>query len=89
MKTLLEIQAAIENLPRQEFWKLAKWFDQRKEDIWDQEMEEDARPGGPLDKLFEEAMAEVKAGLTVPLEEVLRQKPRKLPRGRQPPRSKS
>ncbi len=72
MKTVTEIQAAIEKLPRQEFWKLAKWFDQRKEDVWDREIEEDSRPGGPLDRLAKQALEEHKSGLTIPLEEVLR-----------------
>ena len=72
MKKLPEIQAAIEKLPRHEFWKLAKWFDQRKEDVWDLEIEEDSRPGGPLDKLAKKALEELQAGLTIPLEEMLR-----------------
>ena len=82
MTTLPEIRAAIKKLPRQEFWKLAKWFDKRKNDVWDKEMEEDARPGGPLDKLFRKAMEEHKAGLTVPLEDVLRGLPMPSGRGR-------
>ena len=49
-----------------------KWIDERQEIVWDEEMDEDARPGGPLDKLFKQAMAEHEAGLTIPLEEVLR-----------------
>ena len=82
---LRQIQTAIDQLPRKEFWKLEKWFIKRKNEVWDQEMEEDARPGGPLDKLFKEALEEHKAGLTIPLEEVLRS-PRKA--GRQTSSSK-
>lgn len=75
MTTLPEIKAAIKKLPRREFWKLAKWFDKRKNDVWDKEIEEDARPGGPLDRLAREALEEHKAGLTVPLEDLLRGAP--------------
>jgi hypothetical protein len=85
VKKLPEIQAAIEKLSRQKFWKLAKWLDQRKEDVWDREIEEDSRPGGPLDKLAEKAMEEHEAGLTVPLEEALR-RTRKPARRPQPSR---
>jgi len=72
MKRLAAIQKAIEELPRKEFWSLVKWLDERQEIVWDEEMEEDARPGGPLDKLFDQALAEHEAGLTIPMEEFLR-----------------
>ena len=72
MNALPEIQAAIEKLPRKEFWKLAKWIDGRKEIVWDAEIDEDFRPGGPLDWLAQEAVEEHKAGLTRPIEELLR-----------------
>ncbi len=48
---------AIEQLPRQEFWKLAEWFDEIKARAWDEQMDADAA-GGKLDFLFEEAEAE-------------------------------
>ena len=66
MKTLPEIQAAIEKLSRQEFWELAKWFDQRRDEVWDQEMDEDAA-AGRLDRLFEQADRDFQAGKTTPL----------------------
>lgn len=72
MSTLLRTKAEIEKLSGKEFWKLATWFDQRREDVWDREIESDARPGGPVDKLARQAMREHAAGLTVPLEKVLR-----------------
>ena len=72
MKRLAAIQKAIEELPRKEFWSLVKWIEERQEIVWDEEMEKDARPGGPLDKLAAEALAEHEAGLTIPMEEFLR-----------------
>jgi hypothetical protein len=80
MNTLSNIKAAINKLPRKEFWKLEKGFNKRKNQVWDQEMEEDARPGGPLDRLFKEAMREHKAGLTIPLDEILHRSPKGLRR---------
>ncbi len=82
MKSVLEIQAAIGKLSRREFWKLVKWLDGKRNEVWDQEMEEDARPGGPLDKLFHEAMEDVRAGRTYPMEEVLRSRLKAPPRPR-------
>jgi hypothetical protein len=72
MKTVPEIEAAIGKLSRKEFWLLAKWFDEKRNEVWDREMEEDARPGGPLDKLLQEAEEDIRAGRTYPMEEVLR-----------------
>ena len=40
LKTLAAIQRAIEELPRKKFWSLVKWVDERKEIVWDEEMEE-------------------------------------------------
>lgn len=72
MTTLATIQKAIEELPRKEFWSLVKWLEERQEIVWDEEMEEDAQPGGPLDTLAAKALAEHEAGLTIPMEEFLR-----------------
>lgn len=67
MSTLAEIEAAIEKLPRCELWQLKAHLDHRCEADWDAQIEEDARPGGPLDKLAQEAIAEFKAGRCTPL----------------------
>lgn len=55
MSTVDEIEKAIERLPRREFWKLTDRLVALREAQWDREMEEDARPGGALDRLAEEA----------------------------------
>jgi hypothetical protein len=57
MSTVVEIESAITNLPKKEFWELATWFDDVKNRAWDEQMEADAA-AGKLDFLFEEASAE-------------------------------
>jgi hypothetical protein len=65
MSTVLEIETAISELPKQEFWKLAEWFDDVRERTWDQQMEADAH-AGKLDFLFAEAEASRQAGQNKP-----------------------
>ncbi len=48
-------------------WRLKAHLDRRCEEDWDAQIEEDARVGGPLDKLAQEAIAEFKAGRCRPL----------------------
>jgi hypothetical protein len=62
MSTVTEIEAAIARLPRQELWRLKEHLDRRCEADWDTQIEEDARSGGPLDRLAQKAMADFKAG---------------------------
>jgi hypothetical protein len=64
MSTVQEIEAAIARLPKDEFWKLTDRLIAMREDAWDREMEEDARPGGPLDRLAGEALREYAEGKT-------------------------
>lgn len=61
MSTVEEIENAISTLPKEEFARLQKWFDEFQAKVWDQEFEEDARMG-KLDKLAEEAKKEFHAG---------------------------
>jgi len=65
MSTVLEIEAAISELPKQEFWKLAEWFDDVRERTWDEQMAADAQ-AGKLDFLFAEAEASRQAGKNKP-----------------------
>ena len=51
MSTLPEIEQAIEQLPPEQFAALADWIVRRREEAWDQEMEEDAK-SGRLDGLY-------------------------------------
>jgi hypothetical protein len=64
MSTVDEIEAAIAKLPRDDFWKLTDRLISLRDEEWDRQMEEDAKPGGPLDRLAEEASREHRAGLT-------------------------
>jgi hypothetical protein len=57
VSTVVEIESAITNLPKKEFWELATWFDDVKNRAWDEQMEADAA-AGKLDFLFEEAAGE-------------------------------
>ena len=67
MSTVKEIEAAIEKLPRRDLWQLKACLDRRCEEDWDAQIEEDARPEGPLDKLAQKAVSEFKAGRCTPL----------------------
>lgn len=67
MSTVQEIEAALDRLPRRELWQLKARLDRRCEEDWDAQIEEDARPGGPLDKLAQKAISESKAGRCTPL----------------------
>jgi hypothetical protein len=66
MSTVQEIKQAIEELPEKDFWELSEWLiNQRREDEWDRQIEQDIR-AGKLDKLAQEAIADLKAGRTRP-----------------------
>lgn len=65
MSTRLEIESAISQLPKQEFWHLAEWFDGVQARNWDEQMKADAE-AGKLDFLFEEAEATRESGLNKP-----------------------
>jgi len=70
MSTVGEIESAIQRLPKEEFWKLAEWFDTLKAEAWDAQIEEDA-VSGRLDALWANAQKEIAAGETVTLDEFL------------------
>ena len=61
MSTVEQIEAAIRQLPREDFFRLHEWMRDRFDDEWDREIEEDAR-SGRLDHLAKEALAEHRAG---------------------------
>ena len=65
MSSVMEIESAISGLPKEDFWKLAAWFDQVKTKTWDEQMQADAE-SGKLDFLFEEATAARQAGTSQP-----------------------
>ncbi len=65
MSTVEEIEAAIEDLPREQFFQLLEWVRERFEDAWDRQIEEDVR-AGRLDRLADEALEDYHAGRTTP-----------------------
>ena len=67
MSTVTEIEAAISKLPRKDLWRLKEEPDRQCQADWDAQIEEDARSGGPLDRLARKAMADFKAGRCRPL----------------------
>lgn len=62
MSSVSEIESAIRELPTEEFWKLADWFDELRSQAWDRQIDDDARTG-KLDFLFAEAKHERASGL--------------------------
>jgi hypothetical protein len=64
VSTIAEIENAIDALPRDKFFKLMERLRTKQNEIWDRQMVEDARHGGALDRLAEEALAEYRAGKT-------------------------
>ena len=65
MHTVEEIEAAIEQLPRDEFFHLRDWMTSRFEDLSDEQIEDDIK-AGRLDHLAQAALAEFGAGLATP-----------------------
>jgi hypothetical protein len=61
-----QLEAAVSNLSREELAAFRKWFVEFDAQIWDKQFEEDAA-AGRLDKLAEEAIADLKEGRTTPL----------------------
>lgn len=59
----MEIESAIRELPQEEFWKLAEWFDEVKADAWDARIEADAK-AGLLRPAADKALAHFHAGRT-------------------------
>ena len=72
MSTVQEIETAIQKLKPQEIHEVADWLQELREELWDKQIEADAR-AGKLDKLMEEAREDYRAGRTKPLDEILDQ----------------
>ena len=70
MGTVTEIEDAIQKLPSEKAWEVAKWLQEYLDEQWDQQIEADVR-SGKLDKLIAKARADFKAGRCKPLDEVL------------------
>jgi len=67
MSTVDEIEAAIGNLPPQDFARVRDWLLERDNLLWDQQIEEDGA-SGRLNFLVEEIERDIQAGRTKPLD---------------------
>jgi len=56
-----ELEKAVAKLPPDKLAKFEAWFEKFVADAWDKQIEQDAK-SGKLDKLFEGAMDDLKAG---------------------------
>ena len=66
MSTVKEIESAITRLESKDVHAVADWLQEYREELWDREMEADAK-AGRLDKLMEEAKQDFLAGRCKPL----------------------
>jgi DNA-binding SARP family transcriptional activator len=64
--TISEIEQAITELSPEELVRFREWFEEYYAEVWDKQIEEDAK-SGRLDKLISEADEEYNAGLSKPL----------------------
>ena len=70
MKTVEEIEQDIQELPASGVARLSAWLTEYDAKVWDRQMEEDAA-SGRLDFLWKVAEADIAAGRTQPLDELL------------------
>ncbi len=61
MTKLEQIEKSIAELPPADVAKLRAWLEHFAEEMWDRQIEADVK-AGKLDKLVEEARADIKAG---------------------------
>lgn len=66
MSSVTEIQQAVRELGDSDLESLRCWFDEYFADAWDRRVEADAE-AGKLDKLAEEALADLRAGRCTPI----------------------
>lgn len=75
MTTAVEkIADEVRALPEKELEEFLSWlaeYGMAHPDQWDQEMERDSQPGGRLDAFLKRARADIAAGRTKPLDEVI------------------
>ncbi|WP_254563673.1 hypothetical protein [Oscillatoria sp. HE19RPO] len=70
MKTRVEIEAAIAQLPEAEVRQLAQWLENYLEDAWDKQMKEDLA-SGKLDKLIAKAEADIDSNRFIEIDRIL------------------
>ena len=65
MSTVQEIEVAISQLKPEEVHSVADWLQEYREELWDQQIEDDAG-AGKLDSLLARAKADYRAGKATP-----------------------
>jgi hypothetical protein len=70
MKTLLEIEEAIQRLPESDIRRLSGWLQSYLDEVWDRQIEADL-VSGKLDRLIARAEADISANRVKHLDEVL------------------
>ncbi len=65
MSTVEEIESAIDKLPRDQFFRLQRWLQDKFNDEWDLQIEEDVK-ADRLDHFGKEALKEHREGRTTP-----------------------
>jgi len=66
MTKLEQIEKSVADLSPEELKAFAAWFEALQADMWDRQIEADAK-AGRLDKLADQALADHRAGRTRPL----------------------
>ena len=61
IQTVKEVQAAVSQLSAQELARFRKWFEEYEAKLWDEQFEMDVK-SGKLDKLADQAIADLRAG---------------------------
>lgn len=61
MTTVQEIEKAVVNLPEPELDKFRTWFQEFDAEVWDKQLEKDAR-SGKLDHLADQALKDLEEG---------------------------
>jgi hypothetical protein len=61
MSTVQEIETAIQKLKPQEIHEVADWLQELREELWDQQIDADAK-AGRLDKMIAKAKTGYRAG---------------------------
>jgi hypothetical protein len=70
MSSVIEIENALRALPVQDARQVADWLQDYLDGLWDKQIEADAA-NGRLDRVWEKAQADIKAGRTKPLDDVI------------------
>jgi len=71
VEKIAEQVKALPEEQREEFLSWLAEFELDREDAWDQEIAQDSQPGGRLERVLQRVRADIAAGRTKPLDEIL------------------